>query len=641
MERKIYLNKMSLKAAQDRFFATFFKSVMPGEEIEVQKARGRITAQSIYAQRSAPHYTAAAMDGIAVRAQDTVLASERNPLRLIIGKTAFWVDTGQPLPLGCNAVIKIEEVYYDQSQLVIEKGVAPWQHVRSIGESVIRGQLVLPVNHQITSYDLGGLLEAGITKVSVRRKPTVGIIPTGTELVPADVKPDKGELVEFNSAILHGHLEEWGAKPQITEIINDHDQLIKAQIIAQVEDHDLVVIIAGSSAGKEDCTLKILQEIGTVLVHGVNIMPGKPVILAKVKEKPVIGLPGYPLAAILDNYLFVRPLIYSFLGLALPKTPAKEAIVKRKIPSHVGLAEFLRVNLAEIAGQLIAVPRKRGSAAMESLLKADGVLVIAEQKEGLASESKCPVFLLKSEQKIKNNLLLIGSHDLTLDLLTDLLQRERTGFDLITQSVGSMAGLMALKRNETHLAGAHLLDETTGEYNLSHIKKVLTGRKIALINLVYRQQGLMVKRGNPKNIQGIADLVRKDVHFINRQRGAGTRVLLDYWLNRLGISAKDITGYEREEYTHISAAVAVFSGSADTALGIMAAAQAMDLDFLPLVEERYDLVIPANLLDDWRVESLLEMINSTSYQDRVKNLAGYRLDQNSEIKLIDLGGDKK
>lgn len=641
MGRKIYLNKMSLKAAQDKFFAVFSARVMPGEEIRINHARGRITAQSVFAQRSAPHYAASAMDGIAVQADDTALASERNPVELIAGKTAFWVDTGEPLPENCDSVIKIEEVYQKAGQLVIEKAVAPWQHVRSIGESVIRGQLVLPINHQITSYDLGGLLEAGVTKVLARKKPQVAIIPTGTELVPADNDPRKGQLIEFNSAILQGYLEEWGADAQITEIVNDQEELIRAQIISAVADNDIIVVIAGSSAGKEDFTLKILQEIGTVFVHGVNIMPGKPVILAEVNGKPVIGLPGYPLAATLDNYLFIRPLVYSLLGLAVPKTPSIEGVIKRKIPSHVGLAEFLRVNLAEIDGQIVAVPRKKGSAAMESLLKADGVLVIPEQKEGLAGGSKCPVFLLKPQSEIRNNLLLIGSHDLTLDLLTDLLRRNKTGFDLITQSVGSLAGLMALKRQEAHLAGAHLLDETTGEYNLAHVRRVLPGRQIALINLVYRQQGLMIKRGNPKNIQGITDLVRNDIHYINRQRGAGTRILFDYWLKKSGILPSEITGYQREEYTHIAAAVAVFSGFADTALGIKAAAEAMDLDFLPLVEERYDLVISSDLLHDWRINCLLEIINSTDFKTQVEALGGYRLDNSGEIKYIDRGGKEE
>lgn len=635
MERKVYLNKLSQADAQTVFFNRFQDNLLASEEINVKDARGRVTTEPVFAQRSAPHYYASAMDGIAVHARETAGASERNPIALTVGLNAIWLDTGDPIPEGFDAVIKVEEVnQVEPNTLLIERAVTPWQHVRTIGESVIRGQMVLPVNHQITGYEIGALLEAGITRLNVRRRPQLGIIPTGTEIVPPEVTPGHGELPDFNSSMLKAYAEEWGARASVTEIVPDNYDQIKAMILREVKNNDITITIAGSSAGSEDFTVKILQEIGEVLVHGVNLMPGKPLILAIVDGKPVVGLPGYPLASLFNHWIFVRPLIYMFAGLPVPETAKVDARVFRKIPSEVGQKELLRVNLAYINGEMVAVPRKKGSAAMESLLKADGIMVINEQVEGLNPASTTPVYLLKPENRVRENLLLIGSHDLALDVLDNFLQEQRAGFDIVLQSVGSQAGLMAIKRGEAHMAGAHLFDEETGGYNISFIKNILPERRMALINLVYRQQGLFVKQGNPKGLQSIADLTRPDVVFINRQRGAGTRVLLDYWLKDRGISPESIQGYEREEYTHISAAVAVATGSADAALGILAAAQALDLDFIPLAEEQYDLALPVELLDDWRIKYLIDILTSAQFKTQVQTLGGYRVDDCGRVTII-------
>lgn len=635
MERKVYLNKLSQADAEAVFYSHFQVNLLPGEVINVKDARGRVTAEPVFAERSAPHYYASAMDGIAVRARETAGASERNQVALTVGVNAIWLDTGDPIPEGFDAVVKVEEVNQGENNtLLIERAATPWQHVRTIGESVIRGQMVLPVNHQITGYEIGALLEAGISRIKVRREPRMGIIPTGTEIVPPEVTPGHGELPDFNSSMLKAYAEEWGAIASVTQIMPDNYEQIKAMILRQVEENDITITIAGSSAGSEDFTVKILQEIGEVLVHGVNLMPGKPLILALVKGKPVIGLPGYPLASLFNHYIFVRPLVYMLRGLPVPETKRVHARVFRKIPSEVGQKELLRVNLASINGELVAVPRKKGSAAMESLLKADGVMVINEQVEGLNPGSTAPVYLLKPERRVKENLLLIGSHDMALDVLDNFLQERRAGFDIVLQSVGSQAGLMAIKRGEAHMAGAHLFDEETGGYNISFIKNILPERQMALINLVYRQQGLFVKPGNPKGLQAIADLTRRDVVFINRQRGAGTRVLLDYWLKEGGISPDSIQGYEREEYTHISAAVAVATGSADAALGILAAAQALNLDFIPLAEEQYDLALSVELLEDWRIKYLIELLTSEEFKTQVQALGGYRVDDCGKVTII-------
>jgi len=337
---------------------------------------------------------------------------------------------------------------------------------------------------------------------------------------------------------------------------------------------------------------------------------------------------------LLNNNIFVRKLIYSLQGLKSPELPEIEAKVKRKVPSNIGLEEFLRVNLTEINDEIIAVPKKRGSAAMESIVKADGIIRISENKEGLSKNDKAPVILLEGKEKIKNNLSLIGSHDLSLDLIQDEIQKNMKDFYLNIQSVGSMAGLMALKRGECQLAGAHLLDPETGNYNLTHLKRIFKDKKMALITLVERQQGFYVKKGNPKNINSISDLLAKDISFINRQRGAGTRVLFDYLLNKNEIEPSEINGYEQEEFTHIAAAIAVGRGSADAALGIEAAAKATEVDFIPVTEERYDLILFEEDLQDKRIEYLISLLRNKETQKKIEKLGGYKTEKTGNISIV-------
>ena len=635
---KKYLDKISLTDALNKLKYNFKNLRTESEIIKTSEAEGRVTVNGIKASRSAPDYYASAMDGIAVEAQKTAGASERNPVHLEIGEDAYPVDTGDPIPEQCNAVIKIEEVnQIDQNTYSIEKGVPPWNHVRSIGESAVKGNLLVTASHRLQDYDLGALLEAGVTEVEVYKKPKLTIIPTGDELVEAQASPKRGELVEFNSQMVRAALKKWGAEVEITEIIADQKPLIEKALTEAVEKSDMVIVLSGSSAGRGDYTIDILKEKGEILFHGVNIMPGKPLIAAEVRAKAVFGLPGYPLSAWLDNQLFIRELIYQLQGDQAPAFNQIEAEVKRKVASDIGLEEFLRVNLTVNAdGQYSAVPLKRGSSAMESILKADGIMRIAENKEGLHPGDRAPVILLKEKNKIENDLLLIGSHDLSLDLIRNQLRRDNYSFDLKLQTVGSMAGLTSLRRRESDLAGAHLLDPETGEYNISHLKRFFKGQKMVVLNLVHREQGLYLKPGNPKNIKAVSDLTKEEINYINRQRGAGTRVLFDYLLAQNNIKPAQIAGYEKEEFTHIAAAAAVGRGSADAALGIRAAAEVMEVDFLPLAEEKYDLIFREEILDDPRIQNLIELISRKEIKDEIEKLGGYQCRETGKFKILDL-----
>ena len=630
--RRYYLEDIALDEAWRRFEAALAEAggvrALPGEVVPLTEARGRVTAEPVWAAVSSPHYHAAAMDGIAVRAVDTTAATEREPVRLRLGEQAVWVDTGDAMPPGSDAVIMAEQVQtigdYDVEILA---AVAPWQHVRPLGEDMVATELVLPENHRIRPVDLGALAACGRVEVMLRRRPRVAIIPTGTELVQPGTAAKPGEILEFNSLMIGGSVEDWGGAATRWAIVPDHPEVLRRELERALEAHDLVVVNAGSSAGSEDYTAGVIGELGAVLVHGVAIRPGHPVILGVVRGKPVLGLPGYPVSTMLTAEIFLRPLVYRLQGLLPPQPQIIEAVMSRKVLSPMGEDEFLRVTLGRVGERIVAAPLTRGAGVVTSLVRADGIARLPRFSEGVHAGATLQVELLRSLGEIERTIVAIGSHDLALDLLASFLQRDHPGVRLSSANVGSYGGLVALKRGEAHLAGSHLLDAATGEYNLAFIRQVLPEIEIVLINLTYRDQGLIVPQGNPKKIRSLEDLTRPGLQFVNRQRGSGTRVLLDYELQRAGIDARAIAGYEREEFTHMAVAAAVMSGAADAGLGILAAARALHLEFVPLLRERYDLVVPRVYYESALLQPLLAVIRGEEYRIAVAALGGYGVER--------------
>ncbi|RQD74043.1 MAG: molybdopterin biosynthesis protein, partial [Candidatus Syntrophonatronum acetioxidans] len=497
------------------------------------------------------------------------------------------------LPTGFDAVIMIEDIHQlDEETIEITSAAAPWQHVRPMGEDIVATELIIPVNHRVGPEDIGAMLAGGIWQVKVRKKPVVTIIPTGSELVQPGEVPAGGKIIEFNSRFFSGLVIRWGGEARPHDIVKDEYELIKKALLSALEKSDLVIINAGSSAGSRDYTSAIIEEVGELLAHGLAIKPGKPTVLGMVNKKPVVGVPGYPVSAFFVMDLMVKPLIYELQGLPVPERPQVKAVMSRRVVSSFKAQEFLRVKLGQVGEKMIATPLARGAGVITSLVRADGFVSIPQLKEGLETGEEVQVDLVKDLKEIKNTVVSIGSHDLTLDIIANLLRLNFPEISLSSAHVGSMGGLMALRRGETHLAGSHLLDEKTGEYNIPYIKRLLPAREVVLINLVYREQGLIFPPGNPKKITSLEDLARKDISFVNRQKGAGTRLLLDYHLQKMENNPQNIKGYEREEYSHLAVAAAVASGAADTGMGILAAAKALGLDFLPLAEERYDIIIP-------------------------------------------------
>ena len=664
--RRYFLTDIPLDEATDRFFGALQDAgalaAMPEETVPLVEAQGRVTAGPVWAVASSPHYDAAGMDGVAVHATETIGASETAPISLSIGSQAVWVDTGNPMPAGFDAVIMIEHLHrMDDGTIQIMAPVAPWQHVRPLGEDIVATELVLPENHHLSPVDLGACAAAGLTDLPVRSKPAVAIIPTGNELVPLGSQPRPGEILEFNSLMLSGLVRDWGGLPTVYPPAPDDPSNLRETVQKALAGHDLVIVNAGSSAGSHDYTAAVVEDLGQLLVHGIAIRPGHPVVLGlipgsrpdetgageqrqapsagatKSKSKPIIGLPGYPVSAVLTAELLVKPWLERKLGLSggaqRPKIPA---ILTRKVLSPLGEDEFLRVKLGRVGDKVVATPVQRGAGVIMSLVRADGMVRIPRFSEGLDAGAEVSVELLRPLEQVENTIVVMGSHDLTLDLMASHLRRGSSGASLASSHIGSLGGLIALGRGEAHLAGAHLLDEDTGEYNVSYIRRYLPGVPVVLINLVGRVQGLIVAPGNPKAIHSLQDLTRPEVRFVNRQRGSGTRVLLDYKLKELGASPDQIRGYQREEYSHLAVAAAVQGGATDVGLGILSAAHALGLDFVPISNEQYDLVIPRVHYQSELLQPLLALLQDPNFQREVVDLGGYDTSNMGKV-LADLG----
>ena len=658
MRRNIYLSKLTLKKAQEKFNKTLLKykliQTLKRELISTENSLGRITSEPIFAKISSPYYQAAAMDGVVVRARDTYGASESSPIILKANQNFHFINTGNLIPFSFNAVIKIEDINLlnkvngeknrdisndfinnlreeDVKEIKIFSAAFPGQHIRNIGEDVVANQLIITVNHRIRPVDIGALLAGGVNQFFVRKRPKIAIIPTGDELISSGKEIIPGKIIEYNSKIINGLIHEWGGEARVYEIVKDIPLDLKRILLEAASQNDVVVVLAGSSAGSKDFTSEIVKSIGEVVVHGVAIMPGKPTILGIIDDTPLIGLPGYPVSAIISAEQFLKPLVFQQLGLNVKRREEIKVHMAHKVVSHLGDEEFLRVKLGNIDGKIMAYPLSRGAGVVTSLVEADALIRIPLLKEGIDFGEEVEAELLEDLNRIKNNIIVTGSHDLVLDILRNELQEEFSNFNLISFNVGSMGGLFALKQKRTHLATAHLLDPESGEYNLPYIKKMCPQRELKVVNLTYREQGIMVKRGNPKNIKGIDDLVKKDIKFINRQKGSGTRVLLDYLLKKKSINPLDIPGYSQEVYTHLMVASAVAEGNVDTGLGILSAARVFGLDFVPVIKERYDIIIPKEYYSSLKIQKILTIIKSRKFKKKVLILEGYDLSQSGKV----------
>ncbi len=627
-----YLTNVSLAEAQREYFEHMRKLgfAAEAETIPVSDACGRVTERAVYAHISAPHYAASAMDGVALKAMDTFGATETTPVTLSAGQFTV-VDTGDPVPSDCDAVIMVEDIVsHDDGSITIHAPAAPWQHIRQIGEDVCAGEMILPGGTEITPAAMGAMLAGGVLEVSVLRRPVIGIIPTGDEIVPPCADPKPGDIIEFNSTIFSAMVSGWGAAAKTYPIVPDQFDRIRDAVSKAADECDVVLLNAGSSAGREDYSAAVIRELGAVLYHGIAIKPGKPTILGSVGKTPVLGVPGYPVSGIIVIEQLLRPLIdlWFHRGAGTPKTV--RATLTRPVVSGLKYQEFVRVRMGEVGGRLTASPLARGSGVVTSFMKADGILTVPQGTEGFEAGQEVEVTLLHDSERLRQTLVVIGSHDPLLDELGDLLHSDDPNLFMSSSHVGSMGGIMAVRRGEAHAAGIHLLDTESGAYNISFLKKHFPEGGVHLIRCVGRQQGLMVQKGNPLGITGFSDVAKPSVRYVNRQKGSGTRILMDYLCKTEGVDPAAVYGYDREELTHTSVAVQIASDSADAGLGIYSAAQLYDLDFLPICIEEYDLLIPDSAWETPMVRQLIRTLQSDAFRERLMAMGGHTLDRPGE-----------
>jgi len=645
-DRNIYLSTLKPAEAVRRAKAALDRAgLIRSETVPRHAAAGRVTSAPIFARCSSPTFHAAAMDGIAVRSADTFQAREGCPVTLAKGTGYVPVNTGHPLPGGMDAVVMIEHVEQaDDGSVRIEAPAFPWQHVRRIGEDIVATELLLPQNHTLSAYDIGALLAAGIFEVAVWERVRLTFIPTGDEVLDFLDRPTPGagQVIESNSQVFRAIAASWGAEPAWVAPVPDRVEALQAAVEdALARGAHVVVVGAGSSAGSKDFTRATFEKFGEVLVHGIAVMPGKPSLVGVTRGRfpgrLLIGAPGYPVSAVVCLEDVLEPIVRWLVRQTPPGRQKIRARLARKTPSRPGLEEIVRLAVGKVGEGYVAAPLARGAGLITSLTRAQAITRIPDQSEGLAQDADIEAELLVPPSGLDKVLVHIGSHDNILDLLANELMGLPDPLPLVSSHVGSMGGLTALRDGAALFAGCHLFDPDTGDFNFPFLSKHLPGLDLTVINLAIRHQGLIVQKGNPKGIHGVADFTRADVSFINRQRGAGTRILLDHHLKTAGIAPSQVLGYDREEYTHMAVAVNVLTGAADCGLGIFAAAKALDLDFLPLALERYDLIFPTAYLSDPRVEVLLSVIRQPGFQERMRALGGYATPLTGQVRKPGMG----
>ena len=631
MKRKIYLKRRDLDIGLQEYMEElervgFFEDEL--ERVQTDESLGRVTGLPVYAKRNVPHYTSAAMDGIALKSRSSFGASESSPKILEFGKDFIFVNTGDPIPKDYDAVLMIEKVrIIDENRVMIFEPVFPTSDLRPIGEDVTAGEMIVTRYHKIEHYDIPLFLAAGVFELDVLKRLKVVVIPTGDEITDPRKSEKSGRIPETNSSMVKAFLTENDVNSVVESVVPDVPEDIETAIKNALKNFDMIFTIAGSSAGSKDFTYRVLEKIGNVVVHGMNIKPGKPVILAVVDGKPVIGLPGFPVSLDVVLQKVVKPVILRKYKTYERSERKMKAVSTIRMRSSISEEEYIRGVLASVKNRIVFSPLKRGAANLISLTRHDSILTVEKGKVVVDEGEEVIVKYLGGN--LEKKILVVGSHDLLIDVLADLLKVEDHEIVLSSSSVGSMGGIVAISKGYAHMAGTHLFDPESGEYNVPYIEKFM--KDYVLVNMSYRIQGLMVKKGNPKGIKGLEDLTRDDVVFVNRQKASGTRVLLDYLLKKEGIDKSKINGYNIEEISHMNVAVKVKEESVDVGMGIESAARVMGLDFIPIAKERYDLLVDKDFAKTEIFDTILKVLRSEKFKSEAERIGGYDLTDSGKV----------
>ncbi len=615
------------------------------EEVGLDECLGRVLATDVIAGVDVPPFDRASMDGYAVLASDTFYADEESPVELeVLGYVkagdsstheispgrCMGIATGAPMPVGANAVVMVEYTEQEGDKVRIYKPVAPGENVMPAGSDIMRGELVLRAGTRLSPREVGVLAALGMARVLVYARPKVGIISTGDEVSEPGKPLSFGRIYDANAYAIAQAVRECGGAPELLGIARDSEEDLRGYLERALGTCDVVITTGGTSAGVGDLCYRVIDTLGSpgVIVHGVAIKPGKPTVIGVVDGKPVFGLPGYPTSAMVTFQVFVAPLLRRLSGLQEPERRRVKARTAMRFYSAGGRYEYRLVNLVRGAdGGYTAYPMLTGSGAITTFAEADGYIEIPEHVEMLGEGEEHEVVLLGETLQLAD-LTIIGSHCIGVDMLLSML-RERIKPKVI--NVGSSGGLAAVRRGESDISGMHLVDEATGEYNLPFIRRLGLEDRVYLVRGYFREQGIVVQKGNPRGISGVEDLL-EDVRFINRNPGSGTRVLLDLELGKLaeerGVELREltarITGYEIEAKSHSAVAAAVAHGRADAGIAIRTVAEQYGLDFIPLREEEYDFAIPKEKIEKREVQDFLSALRSSEFRQMLERTPGLK-----------------
>lgn len=648
MSRRIFRTLLSVEDAMNRFSRHYAARPKGVEVVPLSEASGRVLARHIEAGIDVPPFDRATMDGFAVQAADTYPAEEDRAVTLrVIGGigagdqpdlsltpgAAVEISTGAPIPSGANAVVMVEYTWREDASVHVYRPVTPGENVMGAGSDIMAGELVLRSGDLITPRETGLLSALGVTDVEVYRKPRVAVLSTGNEIVEPGSLLRYGQIYDINVRTISDSVAEHGGIVEFLGIVRDDPDELRIKLREAVRGHDLVIASGGTSAGVGDLLHRVINDLGEpgILVHGVSMKPGKPLIIALVDDTPFFGLPGYPTSALMSFSLFVKPTLRQMAGLPAHHegrtVPAK---VAQRIHAAGGRREYKPVNLVQTAtGDYAVYPVPSGSGAITTLAEADGYLVIPEHRTFLDADEAVQVQLL-SPWIQPADLTIIGSHCVGIDALLLLLRDAGSRVKSKVLNTGSSGGFSAIRRGEADVAGVHLLDDATGTYNTPFLERFEVADLVVLIRGYRRQQGFIVLKGNPKKVRGFTDLTRRKLRFINRNAGSGTRILLDYHLRRIATSTHttvgDLTsridGYRLEAKSHTAVAVAVLHGKADVGLGIRPVAERYGLAFLPVADEQFDFLVRTDRLHKPVVKAFLEVLRSDRFKSALRRLPG-------------------
>ncbi len=626
MERQLFHKLLKPEDALRLVIEHFRPRPLGKELVHLSQAVGRVLAEHIVSPIDVPPFDRATMDGYAVRSIDIEQASETTPVELkLIGKieagdkpnievvegTCVEIATGAPVPPGADSVVMVEYTHVVDNRVYIYRSTYPGENIAFTGTDIVKGEVILRRCTKLSYREISILASVGIDKVPVYVRPRVGIIATGNELTEPGEKLDIGKIYNSNTYMLNAACIEIGCSTNIYETCPDDEHRLENIIMRAVRENDIVLVTGGTSAGTSDITYRVLGRLGKILLHGLLIKPGKPTVIADIEGKPVIGLPGYPNSALLVFDLIVRPMLERMICHE-ERCEEKEAILVKKILGAQGRRAYVPAIIVEKNGKLLAYPLEAPQGSISPVINADGYIIVPEDREYIEEGEKVKVII---ERREKRDLIVIGSHDYILDkLLTDLSEE---GYRVRQVVTGSMGAIIAVSRGVADLGGIHIIDEETGKYNEPIIKKLGIEDKVILVKGWKRLQGIIVRKGNPKNIKSIEDFLRPDVRIVNRNKGSGTRHLLDLYLkqiaekNKIPLSElrRKIKGYTYEVKTHTAVAAAVAQGKADAGIGIKQAADLYGLDFIPLTWEEYDIIINRESINKQSVKSFMKLLD--------------------------------